>query len=210
MPICAGQERAVASTKAYFAQCIVLNILAKVFAHQNYISSLKGFAKALDYGDDEQIKQITNNIYLKNELFFIGRGIDYITCQEASLKLKEISYINSQALPSGELKHGTLALIDRNSIVISIITDEALFKKSINNACEIKSRGGKLILFTSFDVTKEIEEIFDYIVQIKEAPYDFMPLQTIIQLQKLAYFTSIKRGNNPDMPRNLAKSVTVE
>ena len=210
LPICAGQERAVASTKAYFAQCIVLNILAKVFAHQNYISSLKGFAKALDYGDDEQIKQITNNIYLKNELFFIGRGIDYITCQEASLKLKEISYINSQALPSGELKHGTLALIDRNSIVISIITDEALFKKSINNACEIKSRGGKLILFTSFDVTKEIEEIFDYIVQIKEAPYDFMPLQTIIQLQKLAYFTSIKRGNNPDMPRNLAKSVTVE
>lgn len=210
LPICAGQERAVASTKAYFGQCLILYILAKVLACQNYIASLKEFSKVLNYGDDEQIEKITNFIYQKNELFFIGRGIDYITCQEASLKLKEISYINSQALPSGELKHGTLALIDKNSIVISVITDRALFKKSINNACEIKSRGGKLILFTSLTVSKEIEEIFDYIFKIKEAPYDFIPLQTIIPLQKLAYFTSLKRGNNPDMPRNLAKSVTVE
>lgn len=210
LPIFAEQERAVASTKAYFAQVLVLYILSKVLAKKEYITTLKKFQKDLSFNSDDIIIKLSKIISLKDQLFFIGRGIDYITCQEGALKLKEVSYINCQAMPSGELKHGTLALIDNKSLVITIITDKKLLKKSINNACEIKSRGGKLILFTCFKISLDFKNVFDYIVKIKPTLDEFMCLQSIIPLQKLAYFIALQKGNNPDMPRNLAKSVTVE
>lgn len=206
--VCAGQEKAVASTKAYIAQCLVLYILAKYFKGEDFISVLKDFQ--LDYGNDQLIISLAK--YLKNhdKLFFIGRGLDYITALEASLKLKEISYIFSCAECSGELKHGSLALIDVGLPVIVIANDESCFAKTLNNSYEVKSRGGELILFSSIEIDREVENNFKFVVPIKKCHNDLMPIQSIISLQKLAYYVAVERNLNPDKPRNLAKSVTVE
>ena len=153
---------------------------------------------------------MARNLSSYDKVFFIGRGNDYITAKEASLKLKEITYIFSSALASGELKHGTLALIDENVLVVVVATDEKLFNKTLNNAYEIKARGGKLALFTSIPLDEIAREKFDYVVKINQTIQEFMPIQTILQLQKIAYFTAVIKGINPDKPRNLAKSVTVE
>ena len=210
LPIFAGQERAVASTKAYFAMCAVLFILSNYLKGQNYILPLKTLSHKIDFGNDISLKKLAKTLAVYKNLFFIGRGVDYVTALEASLKLKEITYIFSSALPSGELKHGSLALIDSNLPCLVIATDERQFAKTLNNASEIKSRGGKLILFTSLFVEKDVEENFDYIIKITPLPRDLMPMQIILSLQKLAYFTSLEKGNDPDKPRNLSKSVTVE
>ncbi len=210
LPIYAGQEKAVASTKAYFAQCIVLYILTCFLKGKDYITPLYYFKRQIDFGDDNEIKLLSEYLSKYDKVFFIGRGVDYISALEASLKLKEITYIFSTAQPSGELKHGIIALIDENIPVIVIATDEELFSKTLNNSYEIKARGGKLILFTSLNIDNEIKENFSYIIKINKTQKEFMPLQVILQLQKLAYFTAKDRGNDPDMPRNLAKSVTVE
>ena len=210
LSIFAGQERAVASTKAYFAMCAVLFILSNYLKGQNYILPLKTLSHKIDFGNDISLKKLAKTLAVYKNLFFIGRGVDYVTALEASLKLKEITYIFSSALPSGELKHGSLALIDSNLPCLVIATDERQFAKTLNNASEIKSRGGKLILFTSLFVEKDVEENFDYIIKITPLPRDLMPMQIILSLQKLAYFTSLEKGNDPDKPRNLAKSVTVE
>lgn len=210
LPICAGQEKSVASTKAYFAQCIVLYILKKYLQGKDYIEPLKNLKKQLDFGDDNILKPLARNLSSYDKVFFIGRGNDYITAKEASLKLKEITYIFSSALASGELKHGTLALIDENVLVVVVATDEKLFNKTLNNAYEIKARGGKLALFTSIPLDEIAREKFDYVVKINQTIQEFMPIQTILQLQKIAYFTAVIKGINPDKPRNLAKSVTVE
>ena len=124
--------------------------------------------------------------------------------------MKEITYIFSSALPSGELKHGTLALVDESVLVIVIATDEKLFNKTLNNAYEIKSRGGKLVLFTQLNVDREVAKNFEMVFKVGLTQQDFYPMQIILPLQKLAYFTAVKKGINPDKPRNLAKSVTVE
>lgn len=206
--ICAGQEKAVASTKAYLAQCLVLLILAKYFIKEDFLSVLKDFQ--FDYGNDDLIIPLAKHLHNHEKIFFIGRGFDYITALEASLKLKEISYIFSCAECSGELKHGSLALIDNGLPVIVIANDESCFAKTLNNAYEVKSRGGELILFSSIDIDKEIENNFKYIIPINKCKDDLMPIQTIISLQKLAYYVAVERNLNPDKPRNLAKSVTVE
>ncbi len=210
LPIYAGVERAVASTKAYFAQCIILYILARKMAGRRYLANIKKFLHEIDFSDDSLIQKLATMIYSKREIFFIGKSVDFITCEEASLKLKEISYINSQAFACGELKHGTLALIDNKKLIIVIATQSQLLNKVLSSASEIKSRGGQLVLFTPLSLTPQIKKIFKVIIPIKQAEEDFMPLQTILPLQKLAYFTAVKKGNDPDMPRNLAKSVTVE
>ena len=206
--ICAGQEKAVASTKAYFAQCLVLFILASYFNNEDFLSILKNFQ--IDYGDDKSIITLAKYLSKHEKVFFIGRGFDYITALEASLKLKEISYIFSCAECSGELKHGSLALIDNGLPVIVIANDKNCFAKTLNNAYEVKSRGGDLIVFSSIDIDKEIEDNFKFIIPIKKCYDDLMPIQTIISLQKLAYYVAVERKLNPDKPRNLAKSVTVE
>lgn len=209
-PICAGEEKAVASTKAYFGQCIVLFIIASYLNGEDYNKNLLDFENKIDFGNDEEIKELAKFLYNKDKVFFIGRGFDYITALEASLKLKEITYIFSYAECSGELKHGTLALIDKNVPVVVIANDEDCFNKTLNNAYEVKSRGGELILISSVEISNDIKDNFKYIIKINECLNDLKPLQTIIILQKLAYFTAIKRDINPDKPRNLAKSVTVE
>ena len=209
-PICAGQEKAVASTKAYFAQCLIFYIITTFLKGKDYILPLQNFKRQIDFGDDNILKPLAKNLVKYDKVFFIGRVVDYITAKEASLKLKEITYIFSTAEASGELKHGVIALIDSSVPVIVIATDEKLFNKTLNNAYEIKSRGGKLILFTSLQIDKDIKENFDYVIEVKKTSKEFQSLQMILPLQKLAYFTAIEKGNNPDMPRNLAKSVTVE
>ena len=209
-PICAGEEKAVASTKAYFGQCIVLFIIASYLNGEDYNKNLLDFENKIDFGNNEEIKELAKFLYNKDKVFFIGRGFDYITALEASLKLKEITYIFSYAECSGELKHGTLALIDKNVPVVVIANDEDCFNKTLNNAYEVKSRGGELILISSVEISNDIKDNFKYIIKINECLNDLKPLQTIIILQKLAYFTAIKRDINPDKPRNLAKSVTVE
>ena len=210
LPLCAGQEKAVASTKAYFAQCLILYIFTLFLQRKDYITSLKTFKNQIDYGDDFALGEIADFISKYQKVFFIGRGVDLITAKEASLKLKEITYIFSSAEPSGELKHGVIALVDENLPVIVIATDEHLFKKTLNNAHEIKSRGGKLILFTTLNIDDDTAACFDKVIKANSAQKPLLPLQIMIQLQKLAYFTAVKLGNNPDKPRNLAKSVTVE
>ena len=209
-PICAGQEKAVASTKAYFAQCLILYIITKYFKGCDYIQPLKNFKRQIDFGDDNKIKKIALALSKRDKMFFIGRGIDYLISKEASLKLKEITYIFSSAESAGELKHGVIALIDEKVTVVVIATDENLLNKTLNNAYEIKARGGKLILFTSLSIDNQTLSNFDQVIKTTQTDIDFMPMQIMLQLQKLAYFTSTAKGYNPDMPRNLAKSVTVE
>ncbi len=209
-PILAGQEKAVASTKAYFAQCIVLYIITNYLKGIDYIFPLQNFKRQIDFGDDNILKSLASKLANFEKVFFIGRKRDYITAKEASLKLKEITYIFSSAEPSGELKHGVIALIDKTVPVIVIATDEKVFNKTLNNACEIKARGGKLILFTTLNIDNETEKAFDFVVKVNKVSQAFMPLQIILSLQKLAYFTAVAKGLDPDKPRNLAKSVTVE
>lgn len=209
-PTCAGQEKAVASTKAYFAQCVMLYLIISYLKGKNNVEKLKLFKNQIDFGDDKALKNLAEIVSKYDKIFFIGRGVDYITAEEASLKLKEITYIFSSALPSGELKHGTLALVDESVLVIVIATDEKLFNKTLNNAYEIKSRGGKLVLFTQLNVDREVAKNFEMVFKVGLTQQDFYPMQIILPLQKLAYFTAVKKGINPDKPRNLAKSVTVE
>lgn len=211
LPVCAGQEKAVASTKAYIAQCLVLYCIAKMLFNKQWLSQLKIFAKMLNINnDDQQIKSLAKLIATKDKAMFIGKNYDYISALEGSLKLKEITYIFSFAEPSGELKHGPLALVENGMPVIIIATDKRTFSKTLNNAYETFSRGGELFLFTSMNVEKKAEEKFKSIIKVPSVGGELSSLLAVIPLQKLAYFTAVERGVNPDKPRNLAKSVTVE
>ena len=210
LPICAGREIAVASTKAYIGHCLVLFVLTQFLADKDFACSLEHFEKNMDFGDDKKLKNFANKISKENKVVFIGRGYDYITCLEASLKMKEISYINSIAEPSGELKHGPIALIESGTIVVCVATDKKLFSKTINNSYETKSRGGLISIFSSFELSGKTKDNFEFVFSVKDTQKELMPLQSIISLQKLAYFVCVEKGLNPDKPRNLAKSVTVE
>ena len=156
---------------------------------------------------DKTYLQIAKKIFNKKEIFFIGRGIDYALCMEASLKLKEISYINSVAYQAGELKHGTISLIEENTPVIAISTDESLNEKTISNIKEVKARGAYVILVTN---TKPQEKFYDELIIIKKLHPIMESILTIIPLQLLAYEVAKNNGCDIDKPRNLAKSVTVE
>ena len=214
----AGPEIAVASTKAYTAQVVLLNILAIYFAEilettdTKLIKELK--RDLLDLPNKVQeilencskIFDISKDIYKKDDMFFLGRGIDYPVAMEGSLKLKEISYIHSEAYAAGELKHGPIALIDEDFPVISLITDETLAHKTISNIQEVISRGAKTIVVTNLN----LDQSFDYVVKVPKTNKYLTPILSVIPLQLLSYYISKEKGLDVDKPRNLAKSVTVE
>lgn len=203
LPTFAGKEIAVASTKAYSCQVFVLYLFSLYISgkFQEKEKEIENFLVKFPLVDID--KNVVDKISKFEKIFFIGRRQDYITALESSLKLKEITYINSFAIASGELKHGTLALIDEKSIVIAICTEEKTKEKLFSNLEEVKARNGSVLLVTNFETN------FDNL-QIPTFPPSLMPLVSIIPMQFLALHICEKLGYNPDKPKNLAKSVTVE
>ncbi|MDE6181963.1 MAG: SIS domain-containing protein, partial [Eubacteriales bacterium] len=157
---------------------------------------------------EEEIKAISDKYYNVENAFIIGRGIDYCIALEASLKLKEISYIHSEAYPAGELKHGSIALIEKDTVVFGILTQEDIVEKTISNLKEVKSRGAKIVIIAKEGLN--IEDIADDVIYIPSFEDKFIASLAIIPMQILSYYVAVKRGCDVDMPRNLAKSVTVE
>lgn len=215
----AGPEIAVASTKAYTSQVILIIILAMYMAQilgscdNTLINNLKSEIVDLPVKIESildninSIKKFAKKVYTQKDMFFLGRGIDYCTALEGSLKLKEISYIHSEAYASGELKHGPIALIENDITVIGIITDTNLVEKSISNLQEVITRGAKTLVITNQSLPNVN---FDYIINIPNTHHLLSPILSIIPLQLLSYFISKNKGLDVDKPRNLAKSVTVE
>lgn len=215
----AGPEIAVASTKAYTSQVVLLSILAIYFAEilgstnstdlellkKDILDLPKKIETSLN--TTEQVKEFAKSISSEKDVFFIGRGVDYNVALEGSLKLKEISYIHSEAYASGELKHGPIALIENGTTVISILTDEKLIEKSISNIVEVISRGAKTFIVTNQDISNSD---FDIVIKIEKTNPLISPILSVIPLQLLAYYISKDKGLDVDKPRNLAKSVTVE
>lgn len=215
----AGPEIAVASTKAYTCQLTLLTLLAlymseRLFGESKLSIDLKKellhipekIAQSLE--TNTFIETLSNEIYKNHDSYFIGRGSDYAVALEGSLKLKEISYIHSEAYAAGELKHGPIALIEQNVPVIGIATNQLTFEKTLNNLEEALTRGGKIILITN--TPDYINASFDTIVKIPEVHYLLSPIISVIPLQLLAYHIAKNKKLDVDKPRNLAKSVTVE
>lgn len=215
----AGPEIAVASTKAYTSQVVLMVILAVYFTEvlgscdENYIEELKSDildlpAKVETILDEiNTVKEFANKVYTEHDMYFLGRGTDYNVAMEGSLKLKEISYIHSEAYASGELKHGPIALIENGVTVISILTNPDLVEKSISNIQEVITRGAKTLVITN---QKLPNNSFNYIINIPDTNSLISPILSVIPLQLLAYYIAKNKGLDVDKPRNLAKSVTVE
>ena len=215
----AGPEIAVATTKAYIAQVLVLSLIAIYLGRknnkltkkdeENIINELKSLPININSIINKEVyKEIANDIYNENDIFFIGRNVDYALCMEGSLKLKEISYIHSEAYAAGELKHGTISLIDNNTPVFAIVTKDSIKEKTISNIKEVKSRGAKVILVTN-DINID-KEIYDVLIEIQKTSDLLQSMLTIVPLQVLSYEIAKLRGCDIDKPKNLAKSVTVE
>ncbi|MGP1562387.1 glutamine--fructose-6-phosphate transaminase (isomerizing) [Filifactor alocis] len=217
----AGPEIAVASTKAYTTQLVAFYLIAMNMAlllgkmeRSEYDSLLTEILALSDKIElmlkkESDIKQIADSIKDKNAVFYLGRNMDYNSAMEGALKLKEISYIFTEAFAAGELKHGTIALIEEGTPVITIATQTSLLDKTFSNMQEVKARGAHLIAFTRESATTICNKA-DVIVTIPECPDLLMPVVSIVPAQLLAYYTSVLKGNDVDKPRNLAKSVTVE
>ena len=217
----AGPEIAVATTKAYSAQLIALYLLALKFARVKGAVSETDFRDMLaDLGrlpdqielllnNKNRIQRFANRYIAAKDVFFIGRGIDYAISMEGSLKLKEISYIHSEAYAAGELKHGTISLIEEGTLVAAVSTQPALYKKTISNMVEVKSRGAFLLAVTC-EGNREIEKAADYVIYIPRTNPFFANSLAIIPLQLFSYYVAVGKGCDVDKPRNLAKSVTVE
>lgn len=213
LPILAGVEVAVASTKAYNCQCMCLYLLALIFSNQDLSkinSQINSLSLSLKNPNEALIIDLAKKVKNYKQVFFIGRGIDYVTSLESSLKLKEITYINSIACQSGELKHGTLALIDKKSLVIVNITVPSLKEKSINALYEIKARGAQVIVLSPFVEIKNMLGSKDIFIDLNNLSQDYAHHLSVSLMQRLSYYVSVFKGINPDKPRNLAKSVTVE
>lgn len=220
----AGPEIAVASTKAYITQLSVMYLFAFELALaketvseaecRRLVSALMKMPEAVQYVIDnceDKCKYISTKLIGADSLLYIGRGLDYALSMEGSLKLKEVSYIHSESYAAGELKHGTISLIDENMPVISIATQTDVIPKTISNIVEVKSRGANIILVCTDSCARELKEgVADYVIEIPHSEELLMPITAVVPLQLLAYYASIDRGNDPDKPRNLAKSVTVE
>ena len=215
----AGPEISVATTKAFICQIAILNLIAlnigynkKLITHkktEEIINSFKKLPSILEEVINLNYQKIAKKLYKKDSCFYIGRSIDYAICLEAALKLKEISYINCQAYPAGELKHGTISLIEENTNVISIITDKSIHEKTINNIKEVKARGANISLI----IIDKLNNNFDWADDTIVVPFinDFVePIITSIPVQLIAYETAKLKGCEIDTPKNLAKSVTVE
>ena len=218
LPVLAKREVAVASTKAFVGQVAVCYALAGYLAKTaskkgkklDYLTNLNLLNSAYKIYPKAALTKLINLLTPAKDAFFIGRGSDYIICQEASLKIKEICYINCNAYPAGELKHGFIALVEDGTIMFTVATNKSLLPKTLNGINEVKSRGGKIILVSQFKEPDIEAGLCAEQITLPDAPEDLMPLIAISPLFSLAYYTSLARGNNPDMPRNLAKSVTVE
>ncbi len=215
----AGPEIAVASTKAYTSQVCLIAILGMYFAEtmdsypEDKIEELKHSILDLPskieavLDESEKIKDFADKVYTQKDMFFLGRGTDYDVALEGSLKLKEISYIHSEAYAAGELKHGPIALIENGVIVIGIITNKNLVEKTISNIQEVITRGAKTLIITNQILPNNN---FGYVINIPETNELISPILSVIPLQLLSYYISKNKGLDVDKPRNLAKSVTVE
>ena len=217
----AGPEIAVASTKAYMVQLCVLYLFALRLAYARgrlseaetryYTAQLLRAPEIIKarLADCDQIKYLASRYMNTQSCFFIGRGFDYSLSLEGSLKLKEISYVHSDAYAAGELKHGTISLITDGVPVIALATQKQVYEKTISNAKETRSRGARVLLFTTKDAVVP-EGVADAVIRLDEYEDILMPLQLIVPLQLFAYYMAVLRGCDVDKPRNLAKSVTVE
>ena len=217
----AGPEIAVATTKAYSAQLVAQYLLAMKCAQvrgqiddNELASMLRDLKKLPDQielllNNKERIQRFANRYIAAKDVFFIGRGIDYAISLEGSLKLKEISYIHSEAYAAGELKHGTISLIEEGTLVAAVATQDALFKKTVSNIVEVRTRGAFVMAVTNEGNT-EIEKNADYVIYIPQTNQYFTNSLAIIPLQLFSYYVSVGKGCDVDKPRNLAKSVTVE
>ena len=217
----AGPEIAVASTKAYVTQLIAMYIIALFFAQNketlsnDAIEEIKTAMMELPekaeqvLENKETVQKFTAKTYMHKDMFFIGRGLDYAVALEGSLKLKEISYIHSDAYPAGELKHGPIALMEEGTIVIALATQEEVFDKTVSNIKEITTRGAKVFAFAPEGHTEIEKSVFEvtYIPKVMDI---LAPVISVIPLQLLSYYMAIQKGCDVDKPRNLAKSVTVE
>ena len=217
----AGPEIAVATTKAYSTQLIVCDLLALFFARARgeidasrqaqLLSDLAALPEKMErlLEDKERIQWFAAKYAAAQDAFFIGRGLDYAVCLEGSLKMKEISYVHSEAYAAGELKHGTISLIEPGTLVICLLTQSALYEKMVSNMAEVKSRGAYLMGLTNRG-NYSLEDTADFTVYIPKTDEHFAPSLAVIPLQLLGYYISVARGLDVDKPRNLAKSVTVE
>ena len=217
----AGPEISVATTKAYSTQLIAVYVLAIQFAkvkgtiseeqYAAYIKELETLPDKIQriINDKERIQWFASKQANAKDVFFIGRGIDYAICLEGSLKMKEISYIHSEAYAAGELKHGTISLIEDGTLVIGVLTQPALYEKTVSNMVECKSRGAYLMGLTTFG-NYNIEDTADFTVYMPKTDPHFATSLAVIPLQLLGYYVSVAKGLDVDKPRNLAKSVTVE
>ena len=217
----AGPEIAVASTKAYTTQITSLYMIALNFAlekgtitREEYLSTIEKMKelpekiqKVLD--NQDKIKETAERIVSKEHVFFLGRGVDYSLAMEGSLKLKEVSYIHSEAFAAGELKHGTIALIEEGTPVISIATQENLFEKMVSNMQEVKARGA-FVASIAQEHNRSVEKVSDEVIYIPNCDDMLVPVVAVVPMQLLAYYVSTMKGLDVDKPRNLAKSVTVE
>ena len=217
----AGPEIAVATTKAYSAQLIAQYLLAIKFAVargritdqevEEYLGDLKKLPDQIELllSNQTKIQKFANRYIAAKDVFFIGRGIDYAISMEGSLKLKEISYVHSEAYAAGELKHGTISLIEDGTLVVAVATQEDLYKKTVSNMVEVKTRGAFVMAVTN-EGNIDIEKAADYVIYIPLTNKYFTNSLAIIPLQLFGYYVSVGKGCDVDKPRNLAKSVTVE
>ena len=217
----AGPEIAVATTKAYSAQLAAMDALAVQMAYVRGTVSNEQYGHFLEellaipdkirrvLEDKERLQWFSSKIANAHDIFFIGRGLDYAISLEGSLKMKEISYIHSEAYAAGELKHGTISLIEQNTLVIGVLTQSELFEKTVSNMVECKSRGAYLMGVTT-NGNFTVEDSVNFTVYIPKTDEHFVSSLAVVPLQLLGYYTSVNRGLDVDKPRNLAKSVTVE
>lgn len=217
----AGPEIAVATTKAYSAQLTAMYLLAMKFAQakglltdgetEKMIGEMKALPAQIEMilNNREKIQKFANRYLAARDIFFIGRGIDHAISMEGSLKLKEISYIHSEAYAAGELKHGTISLVEEGTLVAAVLTQKDLYKKMISNMEEVRTRGA-FVMAVTVEGNTEVEKAADYVIYIPETNRYFTNSLAIIPLQLFAYYIAVGRGCDVDKPRNLAKSVTVE
>ena len=217
----AGPEISVATTKAYSTQLIAMYVLAVQFAkvrgkideeaYVGYIRELRSLPEKIEkiIEDKERLQWFASKQANAKDVFFVGRGIDYACCMEGSLKMKEISYIHSEAYAAGELKHGTISLIENGTLVIGVLTQPELYEKTVSNLVECKSRGAYLMAVTTYG-NYNIEDTADFVIYIPKTDPHFTVSLAVIPLQLMGYYVSVAKGLDVDKPRNLAKSVTVE
>ena len=217
----AGPEIAVASTKAYVTQLIAMYLIALNMGikkgvlskekHDAVLMELKALPEKAEkiLFDKNILQSLADKQFNNQSVFYIGRGLDDYVSREGSLKLKEISYIHSEAIAAGELKHGTIALIEEGTLVVALATQDSLYDKMLSNIKEVKARGAYVIAVAK-ETNKEIEKSADTVIYIPETMDELTAVLSVIPLQLLAYYIAVARGCDVDKPKNLAKSVTVE